>query len=635
MSSSLTVAEVINGVTELLNTNSDTATISEVIIGHLQTLVKHPAGKKVYPDSTVEETRGRLKREIAAKREELRLLDSDQGAIVVIEDVEKGTASIADVVTVIMSTMCVNKFAPSPPTVNVALGKLSIKDARRIGVGLNVQLLAYGEAGAAVDEFIHAYPALAELDAESSCFRRELEKTAEKLLVNGDLGAKLRLFVGAALSTGDLVTDIIMIKNFFQAGQLGFAWGSVAMILGNIAFQSLLVMWNNANRGKKVIVMELLITWSCVKPGVDAYRVASGNDKVESVKIFPDMEMAASKSSEMLFESIPGLILQLIAYLSTKEKSKFAAFSLIMSAATTAFTSCMITFDKDVRVENRKNDPGMYGMFRNGMGVRAKTFSAMYGFTLAHVMARSLGFVLALKTFGSGVALGQLGVELAVFILYKIARRDFWYWPVHDGFLNNVFAAFVVITLSKMLTDFSALLQWRHPYDLGGALFSLQLIWSQVSNIAFGYLYISRADENDAKLSDLTVIAGIGACGGLWLICIVTFLRLINPAHRKVFYSTETAWAYSVRYFRDGQDFQKKDMFSTNPRHWQSIESEVMEWTHANWSRWKNEKPPWFDEHWISLVDDKFIPIKLDPDRPRRKSSLTVPEPTRPKEDDE
>lgn len=47
-----------------------------------------------------------------------------------------------------------------------------------------------------------------------------------------------------------------------------------------------------------------------------------------------------------------------------------------------------------------------------------------------------------------------------------------------------------------------------------------------------------------------------------------------------------------------------------NPKKWASIKPEVRAFTHANWARFEEEQPPWFNPGFIAKVSDEMIPIE-------------------------
>jgi hypothetical protein len=85
---------------------------------------------------------------------------------------------------------------------------------------------------------------------------------------------------------------------------------------------------------------------------------------------------------------------------------------------------------------------------------------------------------------------------------------------------------------------------------------------------------------------------------------------MANPEYLGLFYSTET----SVEYVRDLHDGAATDevrmlmiVFAFNEVKWVSYKDEVLEFAHANWTRWKEEKPAWLTEEIIQRAPDEFI----------------------------
>lgn len=71
--------------------------------------------------------------------------------------------------------------------------------------------------------------------------------------------------------------------------------------------------------------------------------------------------MTVCKSFEMVFESIPCSIVQIYAFILAKEKKVDAFTSILISAATIAFTSAMISYDFDTSPTKRNKNFLFYG----------------------------------------------------------------------------------------------------------------------------------------------------------------------------------------------------------------------------------------------------------------------------------
>jgi len=77
------------------------------------------------------------------------------------------------------------------------------------------------------------------------------------------------------------------------------------MIGLSIVAQLILAYVQNRKKSKWVILRELLIVLSGLKPAVDAYRVATGyEDELSALE--PLMDMSLGKGAELACESVPG-----------------------------------------------------------------------------------------------------------------------------------------------------------------------------------------------------------------------------------------------------------------------------------------------------------------------------------------
>ena len=93
-----------------------------------------------------------------------------------------------------------------------------------------------------------------------------------------------------------------------------------------------------------------------------------------------------------------------------------------------------------------------------------------------HNLSRSVGCALLLASSGKTRLVYFVGGEILLFLGWKIFRGDFLYWVQVEGFFGVV-VSFVVRVIVKVIADFTGCLLLRHPYELGGAVFSLSVLW--------------------------------------------------------------------------------------------------------------------------------------------------------------
>ena len=128
-----------------------------------------------------------------------------------------------------------------------------------------------------------------------------------------------------------------------------FGYTLLVCLILNMLVQ-LLIVWAQTTKGPKATMVKdmLYVVWA-VKPGVDAWRVATGQDQNEYQVLTPKNELLYSKAGELVFEAIPGCVVQVQAYLlamdSEEGASQQALVSLAISALSTGFAAASITLD--------------------------------------------------------------------------------------------------------------------------------------------------------------------------------------------------------------------------------------------------------------------------------------------------
>ena len=143
------------------------------------------------------------------------------------------------------------------------------------------------------------FPALQELKEEHEWTEAMFQGIAKELLKRSSMGAKMRLYIGAGLSFMDMVTDVSMIKQYMSTeGEEGYGTALLAMVVLCLLFQLLTVYMQTRKGPKKEMVKEMLIVLSALKPGVDAYRVARGQEQAAYAMMDSETELGKSRGGE-------------------------------------------------------------------------------------------------------------------------------------------------------------------------------------------------------------------------------------------------------------------------------------------------------------------------------------------------
>jgi len=137
--------------------------------------------------------------------------------------------------------------------------------------------------------------------------------------------------------------------------------------------------------------------------------------------------------------------------------------------------------------------PNFYGYLPEDNTARGQCFFLMVFIASVHNISRTISIAL-LASSSKTLAFAFFGCEMVFYVLIKLLRRDFIYWPPLKGkavvFIVSLFARLII----KTIVDFSGCFHMRHPYELGGIMFSVTLFWAQLSPFVALTFY-----EGDAK----------------------------------------------------------------------------------------------------------------------------------------
>ena len=186
-------------------------------------------------------------------------------------------------------------------------------------------------------------------------------------------------------------------------------------------------------------------------------------------------------------------------------------------------------------------------------------------------------------------------------MLFKILRRDFWYWLRVEGVLSIALAG-LERTLVKVVADFTGCVHFRHPFEMGGAAYSLSMVWAQI----MPFLAL-RWYEGDNK-EELRLLLGVNFT--VWLVLNGFFFLSIEKRFVKTFFTRTTAPQYTVQLFLTSEeDANKFDAaFDNRASYIGGCKEEVKEWVRVNIERWRFENADWFK---IDKIPDAMLPAEV------------------------
>ena len=135
--------------------------------------------------------------------------------------------------------------------------------------------------------------------------------------------------------------------------------------------------------------------WTLVKPGIDAHRAAVNTAQVAGSLADARTSMTTQRVVEMVSESIPGAVVQMMALFATGgDKGLIPILSILSSIATCGAISVEMSYSFDSPKEQRKSNPGFYGYLPASLTKRASCMAQMFLFSIFNLVVRSLTCVI-------------------------------------------------------------------------------------------------------------------------------------------------------------------------------------------------------------------------------------------------
>jgi hypothetical protein len=222
--------------------------------------------------------------------------------------------------------------------------------------------------------------------------------------------------------------------------------------------------------------------------------------------------------------------------------------------------------------------------------------------------------IVLLGLMGGRWAFLYIGADLGLYILVKILRGDFWYWIPFGGNIE-IMSSIVMRVIIKIIADFTSIVQFRHPNEIGGVYWLFGLMLTMVSLPVSVYIASQYVDDNAIAIASLIVKYFIPITS----LCFAVLFLNIERKYWHTFLSTQRSKDMSMAFFLEGKsDKLKFEVFGCSRHHWVSIEGEIKKWVKSNWAKWEEEQPEWFTDVMKAKVPVDFIPA--DGDARRRES---------------
>ena len=148
--------------------------------------------------------------------------------------------------------------------------------------------------------------------------------------------------------------------------------------------------------------------------------------------------------------------------------------------------------------------------------------------------------------------------DMVLNLLQKVARGDFHYWmwrtfpslgaldcacgrlwgvgAPHWNPINGA-PGLLVRVMAKTVTDFTGVIQFRHPYEVGGLYWTVSMFLVLLASFASVWIYTKN--DRDKEIEEGTAWALVGYLGGGWLTTFGSLLLLMKKKYRGTFFTTD------------------------------------------------------------------------------------------------
>lgn len=237
------------------------------------------------------------------------------------------------------------------------------------------------------------------------------------------------------------------------------------------------------------------------------------------------------------------------------------------------------------------------------------------------------------------IVTAYLAFGVSLFFVIKLASRDLKYWvPVESEILSRS-VSFTFRLVAKAVTDFTGLMQMRHPYELGGLYYTTIMLMAPFVCLNFGFRYLAHVEDEEVKASLKYVFTSEQIYLGLGLLAIVQmcsfaiFMYILPSTHRKTSWSTQTgSKRICSNFLEQTDDSANLGVLNVRKSYYSPIEEEIKTWLNERLPVWISEEPKWFDDQKKATIPDDYVNdpeilmkirgIEVGKIRERRRSSV-------------
>jgi hypothetical protein len=271
----------------------------------------------------------------------------------------------------------------------------------------------------------------------------------------------------------------------------------------------------------------------------------------------------------------------------------------------TGYTSATIAYDLDTNPRKRRFSPFFFGIVPDkGRFV----FMALLMATSALQFAgRALSYAL-LAALGDGLAWKFYLADMGLYLFVKAARDDLTYWVPFPSRGEQVALSLLQRVGAKTVIDFTGNIIFRHPFEMGGAVWTANMCVGQLA--VFGITYLFTAEERGGRaISDEMIWKVVFCVFGALFLSFALLLWNATPGYLQTFWDTRTASRTNNDLFLLSDDAETKlQVFTDTAAYWEGIRDELKRYVLENYAAWDAEKPMFWKDALKQRIPEDMIP---------------------------
>jgi len=427
-------------------------------------------------------------------------------------------------------------------------------------------------------------------------------RTASKM---ARMGVGMMIALELLMGYFDIVTDILVAKSYYDAGQISTAQATAGFAVFAIIAQATVTFVNYTRRSWKEKVGRTIIALLGLAPIVEGLNAWTGKEDADLLLSGP-MMYALIKGIEIAFESIPECIIQVLGLLNANlgDIQTIQIIGIISSIVSGAFIMTDGNFGFILSKHLKSPGDPTYGWISKiGGWEKRRQIFGMFLFNACYFSQFVFAMSLVAQAFGSMKPLFiLLGVEFCAVCAYMGYKGELFGFAMlgQPSTFNSYLIPFIIWAFYYFLVCAVPMLIAASPCELGPEVFAGILIWRLLTN--GGMIYVALGELGGAHYLDLqTGMLGYGISLGLAAIGLALFFKNCDESFdRSLFWRPKSGKQY-VRGCWKGERIWEK-VFPTK-------DSEIWGWVgeiHPTYLP-SDMLTPWICETLVGKYKDKSV----------------------------